>query len=249
MTKWCRQPSTIIEMTKPNGSRNRDPIDSEMVRYYAARANEYDDWYLRRGRYSRGVLQDEAWRSDLEAAAAWLGSRPLHGRIAELAAGTGWWSPILARAGQLTLYDAAPEPLAKAAARLAEIGLAADFEVRDAWAEPDRSVDSLFTGFWISHIDRARIDEFFGLAMRWLAPGGLFTFIDSCQDPASGARDHLPPEDDVQVRRLNDGASFRVRKVFYEPADLESALRRAGFTEVDVVTTTRFFVLGSARRR
>jgi len=249
MAKWCRQPSTIIEMTRPNRSRNRDPIDSEMVRYYAARANEYDDWYLRRGRYSRGALHDEAWRSDLEAAAAWLGSRPLHGRIAELAAGTGWWSPILASQGHLTLYEAAPEPLAKAAARLADVGLAADFEVRDAWAEPDRSVDSLFTGFWISHIDRARIDEFFGLAMRWLNPGGLFAFIDSRQDPASGARDHLPPKDDVQVRRLNGGASFRVRKVFYEPADLESALRRAGFTEVDVVTTARFFVLGSARRR
>ena len=178
-----------------------------------------------------------------------MGSRPLHGRIAELAAGTGWWSPILASAGQLTLYDAAPEPLAKAVARLAEIGVAADIEVRDAWAEPDRSVDGLFTGFWISHIDRTRIDEFFGLAMRWLAPGGLFAFIDSRQDPASGARDHLPPKDDVQVRRLNDGASFRVRKVFYEPADLESALRRAGFAEIDVVTTARFFVLGSARRR
>ena len=236
-------------MTKPNRSPDRDPIDSEMVRYYAARADEYDDWYLRRGRYSRGALDDEAWKSDLEAAAAWLGSRPLHGRIAELAAGTGWWSRILASQGQLTLYDAAPEPLARAAARLAEVGLAADFEVRDAWAEPDRSVDGLFTGFWLSHIDRARIDEFFGLAMRWLAPGGLFAFIDSRQDPASGARDHLPPNDDVQVRRLNGGASYRVRKVFYEPDYLESALRRAGFTEVDVVTTARFFVLGSVRRR
>ena len=166
-------------MTEPHRFRPLDPIDSEMVRYYAARADEYDDWYLRRGRYSRGMLQDQAWRSDLEAAAAWLGSLPYHGRIAELAAGTGWWSPILARAGDLTLYDASPEPLAKAAARLAQVGLAADFVVCDAWAEPERPVDGLFAGFWISHIDRTRIDEFFGLAIRWLAPGGLFAFIDS----------------------------------------------------------------------
>jgi hypothetical protein len=33
------------------------------------------------------------------------------------------------------------------------------------------------------------------------------------------------------------------------PADLESALRRAGFTAVEVLTTNRFFVLGWARRR
>lgn len=235
-------------MAKPYEPEKPDPIDFEMVRYYAARADEYDDWYLRRGRYSRGAIQDEAWRSDLQAATEWLGSQTYRGRIAELAAGTGWWSPTLARAGQLTIYDAAPEPLAKAAARLTDAGLAADQEVRDAWSEPNRAVDGLFTGFWISHIDRARLDEFFALAMRWLHPGGLFAFIDSRQDSASGARDHQPPTDDVQIRHLNDGASFQVRKVFYEPGDLEFALRRAGFIEISVVTTERFFVLGSCRR-
>jgi len=61
-------------------------IDSEMVLYYAARAEEYDDWYLRRGRYSHGPAADADWRADLESAAAWLAARPFHGRIVELAA-------------------------------------------------------------------------------------------------------------------------------------------------------------------
>jgi hypothetical protein len=131
---------------------------------------------------------------------------------------------------------------------LAAAGLTADVQVRDAWAEPDRSVDGLFAGFWISHIDRGRLDEFFGLVARWLTPGGLFAFIDSRRDPESGARDHRPPDDDVQVRRLDGGATFRVRKVFYELAELESALQRSGLGEIELVTTDRFFVLGSARR-
>jgi demethylmenaquinone methyltransferase/2-methoxy-6-polyprenyl-1,4-benzoquinol methylase len=226
-----------------------EEIESEMIRYYAARADEYDDWYLRRGRYSHGPANDAAWRSDLEAAAAWLGSRGFRGQIVELAAGTGWWSPLLARQGQLTLYDAATEPLEKARARLAAAGVTAEFRTRDAWREPDRLVDGLFAGFWISHVDRGRLDEFFGLVARWLLPDGLFAFIDSRQDPESGALDHRPPVDDVQLRRLDDGTSFRVRKVFYEPSDLASALERAGFSEIDVVTTDRFFVLGSGRRR
>lgn len=226
-----------------------DGIDAEMVRYYAARADEYDDWYLRRGRYSHGSMPEKAWRSDLDEAAAWLGSRPFHGQIVELAAGTGWWSPALARRGQLTLYDAASEPLEKARARLAAAGLVGRFEVRDAWADPDRSVDGLFAGFWISHVDRSRLDEFLRLAARWLVPDGLFAFIDSRPDPDSGALDHRPPEDDLQVRRLDDGSRFRIRKVFYEPAELEPALQRAGFGDIEVVTTDRFFVLGSARRR
>jgi len=69
-------------------------IDSEMVLYYAARAEEYDDWYLRRGRYSHGPAADADWRADLESAAAWLAARPFHGRIVELAAGTGCGRPV-----------------------------------------------------------------------------------------------------------------------------------------------------------
>jgi SAM-dependent methyltransferase len=225
-----------------------EDVESEMIRYYAARAGEYDDWYLRRGRYSHGPANDAAWHSDLGAAAAWLAGRGFHGRIVELAAGTGWWSPVLAAQGQLTLCDAAPEPLDKARVRLAAAGLAAEFQIRDAWGEPDRSADCLFAGFWLSHVDRGRLDEFFGLVARWLVPDGLFAFIDSRRDPESGALDHRPPVDDVQVRRLDDGTNFRVRKIFYEPADLESALDRAGFRQIEVVTTDRFFVLGSARR-
>lgn len=225
-----------------------DSVDSEMVRYYAARADEYEDWYLRRGRYSHGEAHDKAWRSDLEAAAAWLASRPFEGRIVELAAGTGWWSPLLAAKGQMTLYDAASEPLVKARRRLEAAGLHAEVEVRDAWAEPDRAVDGLFAGFWVSHVDRSRLDEFLGVAARWLVPGGLFAFIDSRSDPESGARDHRPPHDDVQTRHLGDGSSFRVRKVFYESAELEAALYGAGFNQVEVITTERFFLLASARR-
>jgi hypothetical protein len=32
-----------------------DDLDQGMIDYYEARAPEYDDWYLRRGRYARGM--------------------------------------------------------------------------------------------------------------------------------------------------------------------------------------------------
>ena len=64
-----------------------------------------------------------------------------HGEIVELAAGTGWWSPLLASKGELSLYDAAPAPLDRARERLVAHRLRAHLHVRDAWAEPDRPVD------------------------------------------------------------------------------------------------------------
>jgi SAM-dependent methyltransferase len=219
---------------------------AEMLAYYEARAGEYDDWYLRRGRYARGPIHDAAWNAELDGAGTWLDGLPIHGEIVELAAGTGWWSPLLASKGELSLYDAAEAPLERARERLVAHRLRAHLHVRDAWAEPDRRVDALVCGFWLSHVPRTRTGEFLALARRWLKPGGIFAFIDSLPDPQSGAADNPEPGRDLAVRRLDDGREFTIPKVYREPGELEQALRDAGFGDVRVTTTGRFFVLGEA---
>ena len=224
-----------------------DSPDAEMLAYYEARAPEYDDWYLRRGRYERGPVHDAAWNAELDIAGRWLDALPIEGEIVELAAGTGWWSPLLASKGTLSLYDGAPAPLERARERLVAHRLRAHLHVRDAWAAPDRAVDAVFTGFWLSHVPRARLDEFLAIVRTWLKPGGSFAFIDSLTDPQSSANDHPAPADDRSVRRLDDGREFTVVKVYYEPAELEAALRRAGFVNGHVTTTGRFFLTGSAQ--
>jgi Methyltransferase domain len=118
--------------------------------------------------------------------------------------------------------------------------------VRDAWVEPDRAVDAVFTGFWLSHVPRARLAEFLGIVRRWLKPGGTFAFIDSLPDEQSSAADHPAPADDVSLRRLADGREFTIVKVYYEPGELEAALTGAGFDDARVTTTGRFFLTGAA---
>jgi ubiquinone/menaquinone biosynthesis C-methylase UbiE len=167
----------------------------------------------------------------------------------ELAAGTGWWSPLLASRGELSLYDTSAAALDRARERLLAHTLRAHLHVRDAWAEPDRQVDGLFLGFWLSHVPRERLPEFLALAHRWLKPGGRLAFIDSLPDAASGAADHPAPADDRSLRRLADGREFTIVKVYYEPRQLSAALRAAAFDDVEVSTTGRFFLLGSAAAR
>jgi len=222
-------------------------LDREMVAYYEARAGEYDDWYLRRGRYAHGPIHDAAWDAELDAAGRWLDELPLRGEIVELAAGTGWWSPLLASKGETSLYDASDAPLARARDRLVAHGLRAHLHVRDAWAEPDRSVDALFTGFWLSHVRADRLPAFLALVHRWLKPGGTFAFIDSLDDPSSGTVDRTAVVDGISTRRLADGRAFRVVKVYRDPDQLTRALQAAGFEDVHVATTGRFFVHGSGR--
>jgi len=240
----ARGAATVVP-TAPATAEPPTGLDS-MVDYYEARAGEYDDWYLRRGRYERGPIHDAAWNAELDGAGTWLDGLPIHGEIVELAAGTGWWSPLLASKGELSIYDAAAAPLERARERLLAHGLRAHIHLRDAWAEPDRQVDALYCGFWLSHVERARTVEFLALARRWLKPGGVFAFIDSLPDPQSGAADHQAPADDTSTRRLDDGREFMIVKVYREPAELEAALREAGFATAEVTTTGRFFILGSA---
>ncbi len=233
--------------TDPDGAATNGPDPgTDMLAYYEARAPEYDDWYLRRGRYERGPIHDAAWNAELDLAGRWLDELPIAGEIVELAAGTGWWSPLLASKGELSMYDGAPAPLDRARERLVAHSLRAHLHVRDAWAEPDRAVDAVFTGFWLSHVPRARLDVFLGIVRRWLRPGGTFAFIDSLPDPQSSAADHPAPADDASVRRLDDGRQFTIVKVYYEPAELEASLRRAGFADARVTTTGRFFLTGVA---
>lgn len=226
-------------------------LAAEMVDYYEARAAEYDDWYLRRGRYAHGPIHDQAWAAELDAATLWLDRQPLGGELVELAAGTGWWSPLLASKGDLSIYDAASAPLDLARDRLLAHGLRAHIHVRDAWAEPDRAVDVVFCGFWLSHVPRARLGAFLGLARRWLKPGGSLVVIDSRPDPSSGAVDQ-PVTSETEAaagivrRRVADGREYRVVKVLYRPDELEAALLAAGFRSVEVTATSRFFVLGRA---
>ena len=225
-------------------------VDREMIDYYEARAGEYDDWYLRRGRYAHGPIHDTAWNAELDAAGTWLDGLPISGRIVELAAATGWWSPLLVGKGELWLSDTSPAALERARERLLAHGLRAHLHVRDAWAEPEGDpAGALFAGFWLSHVERDRTADFLALAQRWLSPGGRLALIDSLPDPQSGAVDHAAATGDRSVRRLADGREFTIVKVFRTPDELAAALRDAGFDDVAVATTGRFFLLATAVRR
>jgi ubiquinone/menaquinone biosynthesis C-methylase UbiE len=212
--------------------------DRVMKEYYAARAAEYDDFYL-------GVGLDPItlarWQADLDDATLWLDALPIQGEIVELAAGTGWWSPLLAQKGELWLYDVGDEVLVRARDRLLAHGLRAHIHLRDAYAEPDRQVDALFCGGWLSHVLPPRLDGFLATCHRWLKPGGLFAFIDEA--PREGG---TPVVDGRQFRQLKDGREFQVPKMYYERTRLHEALEAAGFKDVEVRTTSRFLVLGKA---
>lgn len=222
---------------------------AEQLAYYRARAGEYDDWWWRRGRYDRGPEAGATWRAEAAEVEGALDAMAPHGATLELACGTGIWTARLApHASSLLAVDAAPEVLARAAARL-QGAPHVRFEAADlfGWRPPQR-FDRVFFGFWLSHVPEDRFEAFWDLVRAALAPGGQFFLVDSLHEATSTARDHAlaPAAAGVQARRLADGREFEVVKVYHAPEALTARLARLGFAAA-FRATPHYFLHGRGR--
>lgn len=183
-----------------------------------------DDWYVRRGPASVGPIQDAAFLAELDAAGRWLDALPLSGRITQLEAGSGWWAPLLASKGELTLLDRSAAALDVARERLMAHGLRAHLHVRDPWATVDEpGADVVLLSLWLGRLDPAGIRAALGAASRHLRPGGRIVVIDA-----------LP------------GALPSPAPGFPDVRALAAALSAAEFTEIDAASVGRSLAVATA---
>lgn len=220
----------------------------EQIAYYRARAGEYDEWFLRQGRYDRGAEANARWFDEVEIVVRALDAFRPTGAVLELAAGTGLWTQRLAPyATTLTVVDAAPEVLALNRRRLGERD-GVRYVVADLFTwRPEERYDAVFFGFWLSHVPDERFAAFWELVRAALAPGGRAFFVDSLYTQESTARDHVlrGQEATRMTRRLNDGREYEIVKVFHEPQALAARLAALGW-QSDVRSTGSYFVYGTA---
>lgn len=224
-----------------------DSALAEQIYYYRARAAEYDQWFLRKGRYDRGDEHTTQWFREVEEVVSELETFAPYGDVLELAGGTGLWTVRLAPvANSMTVVDASPEMIEINSNRLGITPVT--YIEHDIFSfQTDRKFDFIFFGFWISHIPSERFSEFWTLIGRLLKPGGCFFFIDGVKDPQSTAIDHVLPDEEkceTLVRKLNDGREFRIFKIFYQPCELQSKLEALGWNS-KIRQTDHCFLYGS----
>ncbi len=189
-----------------------------------------DDWFLRRGPFARGVIHDTAWAAELDVVTRWLDALPFVGRILEPAAGVGFFSPLLASKAELHASDPDSAALDAARDRLVAHRLLAHLHLADPWgavAHDDPGADALVAAFLLGRVRGAGLDTAAVTLRRRLRPGGLLAVIELLPDSAGG-----PPP----------GIAWTT----HEPGVIEAALGRAGFSEVLLRPTGRFFLTGSA---
>jgi len=219
-------------------------ILQEQVAYYRARAAEYDEWHLRQGRYDRGAAHNFQWGAELDAVRSALERARPFGKCLELACGTGLWTACLAAgAADLTAIDASPETIALNRTKIGNAPV--QYVVADLfeWWPPE-TYDFVFFGFWLSHVPAQQFKRFWETVRAALKPGGRAFFIDGLATQETTARDHAAIDDSgVMERKLNDGRTFNIVKVFHDPPQLERQLRDLGWRG-SVGTTGEFFYYG-----
>jgi demethylmenaquinone methyltransferase/2-methoxy-6-polyprenyl-1,4-benzoquinol methylase len=187
-----------------------------MEAYYAKRAGEYEDVYLKPER-----------QSDLRLIEQWLPSLFAGESVLEVACGTGYWTQFVAPvAGRVVALDASPETLEIARSRVRSG--TASFVTGDAYAlSPSLgSFSAAFAGFWFSHVPIGRRREFLGGLSALLRPGARVVFLDNVfvAGSSSPVSDIDAEGNTYQLRKLSDGSTHRVLKNFPTPDELHASL-------------------------
>jgi demethylmenaquinone methyltransferase/2-methoxy-6-polyprenyl-1,4-benzoquinol methylase len=204
----------------------------EQLAYYRALADEYEDHAI----HAPG--QDELLSA--------INSYRPSGDVLELACGPGVWTERLQRsAASVTAVDAAPEMLARARTRLGP-SASVWFVEADLFSwHPTRRYDTVFFGFWISHVPEDRIESFWDLVDEALEPDGRVLFFDDNHRTDTELAEGI--DSPIVRRELNDGTPFRVIKIPYEPVQLERRLRELGW-DIKVTGTSGPFYWGTGGR-
>ena len=186
------------------------------VAYYRHRAAEYDL-----------TSYEDVPRADRRIAALLDQLRP-DGDILEIACGTGIWTRHLAsHARSLTALDAAPEMIALARQRVTDPSVT--FVAADVldWV-PLRRYDTVFFGFWLSHVPASAFGRFWSVVRGALASNGRVLFVDD-RPEAAGRETYLGGSGEIVERQLRDGTRHQLVKLVRDQQGMTQQLTELGW--------------------
>jgi demethylmenaquinone methyltransferase/2-methoxy-6-polyprenyl-1,4-benzoquinol methylase len=238
-----------------------DSLLQEQIDYYRARAPEYDDWWLRTGRYEPDDEFGTHWEAGKRALdVAWRAFAPA-GDIVEFAAGTGNLTRQLLSSGDVdhvTALDASGEALAIARTKIDDLSRVSFVQADVFDWRPPRRFDVVAFGFWLSHVPPGRFETFWRLVADSLRPDGRVFFVDNAvpveQAASTAGRQASTPwsrtwlDRGVSVRTLADGRQFHIVKRAWAPEELEDELATLGWSST-VREHHGLFIQGQATRR
>lgn len=227
-----------------------DDIIQQQITYYSARAEEYDEWFYRTGRYDRGEEINQRWFNEAIVVRTALYQIGAVENILELACGTGIWTQELLNIGkQITALDASQQVIEINRRKLGATNI--EYRLVDLFSwQPDAEYDLVFFSFWLSHVPPTLVDSFLAKVSKSVRVGGQVFIIDSRFEPTSTAKNHILENDgDIYItRKLNNEQEFKIVKIFYQPEELRDKLTQLGF-HAEVKVTDNYFIYANGIKR
>ena len=207
---------------------------AEMENYYAKRALEYENIYLKPER-------QEFIEKSRELLKKYFQSR----NIFEIACGTGFWTKTISEVSQsICATDLNNEVLEIAKSKKYQCKV--DFLQDDSYklSSVKGEYDSVYAGFWFSHIPKSRINEFLEVIHSKLPENGLIVFMDNLYvEGNSTPISRIDNEGNTyQMRGLKDNSQFEVLKNFYNEHDLKELFDTYG-REISIHCLKYFWIL------
>ncbi len=195
----------------------------DLLEYYNLRARIYEEIYQR---------DDPVRQEELVVVETYLMKRLTDRRVLEIACGTGYWSERIAGVVQhLTGIDRSAEMLEIATAKALPTEKVR-FVEGDAFAleEVDGEFDAALAVFWLSHVPKARIENFLVGLHRRIGPGACVVMADNMFNDGLGGEIIRPEgsEDTYKIRELPDGSRHQIVKNYYEEMDLKKIFEPHG---------------------
>jgi len=214
--------------------------DKTLVDYYARRAAEYEEIYLKPER-----------QSDLRRLAECLSKAFPAFDVLEVACDTGYWTKHIAKsARRIVAVDINAEVL-EIACRKAYGSCQVSFLQKDAYslAEVPSDCTAGFHGFWWTHVPLQRLPGFLRCFHAHLPKGAPIITIDNAY--VEGSSTPISRRDEhgntYQTRELRDGSQHEVLKNFPSVADIHCHLE--GHASDVRVTQLTYYWMAEYRKK
>ncbi len=208
-------------------------VKEKMMEYYDERAKEYDEIF--EGKGSATDFKPQFYATDIKEIEKFMENFG-KGNIIDIACGSGYWLKYYYnKCSTFTFLDQSEQMIKQCKLRASEYGVLdksriIKSDILDYVFNENEKYESALIGFLLGHFTKTQEEVFFNKLKSILKPESEVLIIDSTWTKERAKKQN---KEDIAIRSLNDGRSYKIYKKYFDVDDLPKLLNSYGITVKD----------------